>query len=322
MMSSLSRQLVRIIAAFILVTTVVVAIPAYLLIRNELQNQMLRRLDEAQRHTQTLFTTQMLELSGLLQLAAERPTLEALLTVGRGRELNEYLATLRRGTLLDFLFIRESDGSFAAGNVPDNSMPNLPEVLPNRFSVQTTPPMVYTTISLPTGGYLTGGFLLDQAFIQRMADQTHLDNSLIADGKRLISSLATLQDSDAPGSVTPYYLNIEDTSFYSSSRPILDSGVELEILMPVQDIINADRNALVSLFVSAAVITLLGSALGGLYVRRVIRPLDTLTRAAEGIGRGQLTNTIQADTNTREIHLLADTLEQSRLNLLGTLEKL
>ena len=119
-----TRLTTRLITAFILaivITAFVAAVPAYLLLRNELQNQTVALLSDGVFVTKTLMEVDKTRLIETANLAAERPSLHNLLGDDDREGLSEYLGEFKKGAGLDFYFVRNSAGEFIAGDFFSNS---------------------------------------------------------------------------------------------------------------------------------------------------------------------------------------------------------
>ncbi|MBN2304083.1 MAG: HAMP domain-containing protein [Anaerolineae bacterium] len=134
---------------------------------------------------------------------------------------------------------------------------------------------------------LVGGFVVDARFLDRLHEQTGF----------LYRFPASPTD---PG------------QGYRARRVQLSSDLALTVLIDTDDTQSVQTSAIISIVAIALVSAGAGSLISGLYMRRRIRPLGELRRAAQVVGEGDFTRKINVGTYSPEIRTLADTLETTR----------
>ncbi len=95
--AGLSTRLVVGLVAVIFLTVAAIALPAYSLVRTELERQAWSRVDEGATSSLALFNAGQSQLDQLATLAAQRPTLRSILRGGNRQELEAYLTAFAEG---------------------------------------------------------------------------------------------------------------------------------------------------------------------------------------------------------------------------------
>jgi len=144
---------------------------------------------------------------------------------------------------------------------------------------------------------LVGGLVVDTRLLDRLHEQTGF--------------LYRFPDSHAePG---PGY----------RTRPVrLSSDLTLTVLIDTQDAQSVETSAMTAIVAIALVSAGAGSVISGLYMRRRIRPLGDLRRAAQMVGEGDFARQIDVVTYSPEIRTLADTLETTRQRIRRMMQQL
>jgi PAS domain S-box-containing protein len=334
----------RLILAFILViivTTLAAGIPTFLFIRNELDMQVWARVNDGKRVTQTLLQAEESRLINLATLTAERPTLRAILLRGDLAELEEYLNTFQASVDLDFLIVRDSDGNILVENPtsipwPD---PHLTENIAYYASKESKPSIALFVSQILLGeesdellGYVTLGTLLDNEFMIQMAAITGFEQSIVLGSARLATSIAKTEgeiDSEeiitsrASAESEKISATIAGRPYYTSRFAILDNTsqtiAQVEVALPIDNLITAERRALITMLLSTALVIIVGSVLGGLISRRLTHSLSRLTEAA---AQSDIDSPYPSPKQPAEIATLAITLESSRKNIKRVMEDL
>jgi PAS domain S-box-containing protein len=334
----------RLILAFVIViigTTLAAGIPSYLFIRNELDLQVWARVQDGSRVTQTLLKAEESRLTDLAALTAERPTLRTILQRGDSAALAEYLNTFRSSVDLDFLIIRDTDGEIL---VEDPFLspwhdPPFPENIGYYTSTETQPAIALLASHplLVEGsneilGYVTLGNLLDDEFTIQLAATTGFEQSVLLESSRIATSLSDAKgELDHEGSahgqifegIETVATTIRGKPFYTAQIPIRNNENQMigqvEVALPIDNLITAERRALTTMLLSTALVIIIGSILGGVISRRLTHPLSQLTEAAI---RGDIDSPYPAPKEPAEIATLAIALEGSRKNIKQVMEDL
>jgi PAS domain S-box-containing protein len=351
---SLSARVVAASVGTIVVTALAFGIPAYHLIHTGLGQQAWSHAADGGRATLALLGAEKNRLSDMATLTAQRPTLQQLLREGDGRgeiylgptpSLGAYLQDFQAHADLDILVVRDAVGEALAGggwsqlpfeegvtfyplDVPPGDTPDGPALA----LIASHP--VRDVQSDRLLGYVTVGIILDDAFVRHLEDETGFGQSIVMAGQRVATSLPASQavETAAAGPVEtlpqgePCILKIGRSAYYTIRQPLVDAQgdevAQIEVALPVDDLLLTERRALAALALAALLIAAVGSASGGLAVRRLIAPLRQLTLAARHISQGDLVTPIPVPKEPDEIATLAQALEESRVNTYRALDDL
>ncbi|MEJ2150289.1 MAG: ATP-binding protein [Chloroflexota bacterium] len=340
---SLSRRVVAAFVGTIVVTAVAFGIPAYHLIHAGLGHQAWAHVADGGRATLALLDAEKGRLSDMAALTAHRPTLQRLLREGDAAALDGYLRAFQANVDLDILVVRDASGeALAGGRWAD--LPFEEETVFYPLSRSTSGPALALALidshainDVESGdllGYVTVGILLDDAFARHLADETGFGQSIVMEDQRVATSLPASQvvetaaagqaETLPPGEART--LKVGRNAYYTVLHPLLDpQGHEIariEVALPVDDLLRAERRALAGLALAALLIAAIGSTSGGLYVRQLTAPLRQLTLAARNISRGDLITPVPVPREPDEIATLAQALEESRVNTFRALDDL
>jgi two-component system phosphate regulon sensor histidine kinase PhoR len=338
---TLSTRLIAAFVAIIFSTTLAVGLPAYWIVRDELNQQAWARVEDAKRLTLVSLENQREHLENLAILAAQRPSLQELLIAGDTAALTEYLNNFQSSLASDRLAVYDPMGEFlASGSPADQGKPDLSPGL--NFSYSGDDLVLVATQRITDNqtnehlGFVTLSRLLDENFAQQLAQETGFEQSIIWNNTRAVTSLP--QGTHAPvdreaveqalqsGKSQTSQITIGDTRYYTSLVPLLDQQHRVvalaEVDMPIDNLVQAEQRALFALLLSTILVAVIGSALGAFYARRLASPLRSLTEAADQIGRGNLETPVPHYQRPAEIATLAAALEESRVNTCRTLEEL
>jgi len=339
---SLSQRFFATCVAIILLTTLLAGVPAYVGIRTELDKQAWKRVLDGGHVTMTLLETEKTRLENLAALVAQRPTLQALARQGNIEALNEYLQAFRETVALDILVLNDPSGKVltaSTGGIFSLKAPLLQETVYQELA--GAKPQLAMLVSKqvpdvePQEAYITAGIILDERFAKKLAEETGFEHSFLVDEQRVTT---TLKDSPSvvtveaircatiSGMTETAYLDFQNLHCYVAVFPLLDNHGEVigisEVLLPIDDLIAANRSALLVLVLSTFFVTAAASGLAGYFVRWLKKPLQELSDSAIKIGQGDLNSPIPIPESPVEIATLATTLEKSRIVTLHALEEL
>jgi PAS domain S-box-containing protein len=330
----LTARLIVAIVAVILATTVAAGLPAYWLIRTELEEQAWARLADGRQTTMALLSAEQARLDDAATLTSQRPTLQKLLREKDVQGLSEYLTTYQASTDLDLIIVSETAGQPLVNIGSPSSGFNVPLSKKAAFYLATgVEPQLILLASQPVLGneadellgYVSVGIRLDKTFAQQLAGATGFDQSIIFQDRRIATSLAdpTLPiDTAAVGKTIATDQSqtaaLPAAAYYTTLLPIYDARGQvvalMEVALGVNRLMTTERQALLILLVSTVLVALVGSLLGGLYTRQLTAPLDQLTAAALKISQGELATPVPIPTEPLEIAVLAEAFEASRVN--------
>jgi len=331
---SFTTRLITALIVVIVVTAIVAGIPSYILVRNELQNQTLARVKDGERVTKAFLDAEKARLVNLASHTAQRPTLQRLLQENGGSGLSEYLNNFKTGVGLDVLFISNSSGEFAAGDVNEYAcIGTKPTGEAFFYSPACLEDQIVMLATQPLSGdfsdtfNVTVGVFLDDEFAHELARGTGFEQNFLVNERIAATSLAELAEFSEPAQTTDTNLTSQDDitekiyngdHYYTIQQPLtneLNEEIAVnEVALLVEGLHAANRRALLILFFSTFVIVLVGSVLGALFARHLTAPLDQLTSAARKIGRGDFSSPISVPDEPYEIATLASAFEESRVN--------
>ncbi len=342
---SFSTHLSVAFVILVVITAIAVGLPAYWIISTELDKQAWARIEDSEHVVRVSMDAERARLDNVALLAAQRPSLKQLM---RGRDLialSEYLQTFQVDLILDAIAVYDASGHLLVQQgivVFDSDVSPLAPSDPNAFlsdevglALVAGQP-VYDNDSGDSLGYVIVGIRLDDRFFRQLAIETGFDQSVLVDGIRVATSLenappaaedwpeieqalrsrSSLQTEQTIGG--EHYYSVLIPLKYSQNQPL----VVLEVVMPINHLITAQRRALIALAMSALVVSLMGSLLGSFYAARLSSPIRQLTLAARKIGQDDFSVTVPLSAKVTEVATLALVLDDSRIKIRRTLEEL
>ncbi|TET37838.1 MAG: PAS domain-containing protein [Anaerolineales bacterium] len=324
----------------VLLTAAVASLPAIWLISRQLDRQAWAQLDQGRPTTQALYTARETELISLATLMAQRPTLHELLLKKDLDALQDYLQTLQIGARSDLVIVCDTSGSVVASvgyemsaeacalnkptDVYSDIRMNIPRVLLLAMS-----PVVGDDADI---GQVIAGIALNNTFAEQMRAQTGLEHTIFLDGQLVSTSFssdldelskATRQmatDGDTTEGVRTIF-NLLGEPYYALRLPIIDEGLEAEVILGVGDIIATRQRLVWTLAGSILSIAVAGSIFGAYLARRIGSTFTSLTEAAEAFSKGDLDTPVMVETRVREASLVAQALDSARVDLRRTLRQ-
>ncbi len=331
----LSSRLILAFCLLILVTTLSAGVPAYWLIRQALEQQAQAHLQDARQATAALLQAEQERLADLATLLAERPTLQRLMQEPNRLELEQYLGVFQAGVELDGLLVCDVTQRPLTNDV---FLPGCPSAAGDEVTLLAGQPAMVVTRQVMAGelgaglGSVTAVLWLDAPFVQQLAAETGLVQSVVLpDGRRFVSSVATLTSITSLPPVANDKIHLSTITsgngrYYTTWIPLTDqtgeTAVWFEVALPIDDLFNAENRALLILAASTGLVVVVGSLVGGWYAYRLTHPLKQLTDVAQKISQGDLTTPVPVLPDPIEVTTLAATLEESRVNILHSLDEL
>jgi len=311
----------------------------------QLEHQVQLRILNAQSSTQALYIAEQRGLLQLTRLVSERPTLCTLLQHNDAPGLVSYLEELRQNTSADLLIVVTADGQrFISGSInppPDRILSAYQGLFADFVALEHPTRLAIIAVSEVASSELCKEGLagrviaiqvLDHGFMQILAENTGLEQSLIVDDHRVATSLIALPDWPLNPDVTLQVIHTKEAccstgasggeTYYIGLAPLLDNQGHVVALSEVALSANIIRsNALNTIALILGISVLAGLAGGALTVplsRRITDPLHRLSDAAERMGAGDLKTPIPISSGWITIDRLASQLDRSRRNLQQT----
>jgi PAS domain S-box-containing protein len=327
----------------ILATTLAAGVPAYSIVSIRLNQQASEQLASGERVANALLQSAAESQSFLARLISQRPTLLRMLSEGDQPGLDAYLRILLDNSELDQLAVLYPTGDFFAGS-PRPGKPltepssNEPRVLAPTDDGELPLLVVFQPVddaeSGETLGFVYTGRALDSEFCHELTEISGFEGSILWQSRRIASSLSASTfviseiASEDPASRNTNYstpIQIGDQRYlagYISIPFAADQDLKLEIALPVDDLLRTQKQALLMLIFSTAIVALITSIFAIRYARQITSPLKALTLAAEKIGHGDLSTPVPVPAADDEISTLALALEESRLKTHNVMEEL
>ena len=340
--TSIYQWLTSGIVLIVLATVLFGGMPALILIWWQLERQVQMRVTAAQSSTQALYTAEQRNLLQLTQLVSERPSLCALMQNPNDPKLVEYLDVLRQNTLADALLVVAPNGAIiTSGIIPipasgfaDYSQLPYVDFIPLKDQSSLG---ILAVSEIASGedclkgksGQVIAFQLLDQEFMQSLAQDTGLQQSLIIGGQRVVTSFPDVTNLPLNPDATLQVLRTREAccttgvsgneTYYVGIAPLLnrqDHVVALsEVALPA-NLIRSNTFKIIALFLGLSILVLLGGVLfTRLLTRRITDPIQELSEAAERMGGGDLDTPIPVLNVWTDIDRLASQLDRSRRNL-------
>ena len=332
-LQTFSARLIFSTVVLILITTLSAGLPAYWLTRTELKRQAWLHVASARQATESLLRAEQEQLTSVVMLLSERPTLQRLLREENAVELKDYLQAFQQRSGNDRLYLCDYAGSMQLGDLILNDCP--PTVAPEfrLFGDQAALIAAGPVIDEASGQTLGRVVLvnwLDQKFLRQLSVSTGVEQSiLLADGTRLSSSMDTTVNAlnppgrDTLGDGVDGLITLGNRPYYATSFAITANQaptlLRIEVALPADQLLATEWRALGILAASTSLVALLAIGLGTSYVRRLIRPLRHLTKMAQQISGGEFTTPVPTFSDPAEVATLASALQKSQARMLQAL---
>lgn len=343
---SLHTQMLLSITGLVLLTASTIGGAAVWLIRSELDRQVWAQVEQGHKTVQALYTARQTELIALATLTAQRPTLFTFLQHQNGPdELPAYLNALQKGAGLDLMIICNAEGRVLAQTDPAY---NLACINYSAYDFHLLKPQNGTPAQVwllathaildntdTKRGLVIVGLKMDDRFATQMRQQTGLEHSLLVNGQLTASSFnrqaqsarvvhpvfpgmdMAAQYAMAQYDHIPYFTFTFPLNAGKDEKPI-EVSVALEVLevMATRSRLNWTLLASIVLAVGAA------AAVATVLTRQISRPLEQMAVAATALSHGDLNSPVAVNAHVREVALVAQALENARLDLRRTLTDL
>ncbi len=184
--------------------------------------------------------------------------------------------------------------------------------------------------------YIAVGIILDDAYADNLARETGFEHGFLVDEQIVSSSLENsplsvtsvdeVRRAIASGLTETAQLNFQDAHYYVALIPLLDHNDEVigfsGILLPVENLLEANRTALLVLIFCTLLVAIAASGLAGYFSKRLTTPLQDLTKAALKISQGDYNSPVSIPESPYEIACLAKAFETSRETILNAMRDL
>jgi PAS domain S-box-containing protein len=335
---SISIQLMASYLGLALIAVLAVGIPAILITRNQMEAQTWAQLDQGVQTSLALYSANEQELKNLAKLIAQRPTLAELIDQQKAQTLLSYLLVLQEGTNLDSITICDPSGMILAQTheFPTQEICSTQQNY-RIFQGETTRAWFFSSQPIDQAGtpvgIVTVGRELNDAFSFEMRTRTGLDHSILVSDHYIATSqnynldmMNAAQFQEISGSPTPnrmrYRYTLQRTPYYAVRLVYGVENLEIEVALPVGDIIATQGRQAIFLFVSILIVLVLALASGGLLALRISRPLMELSEQVTQAKEADINRPIEVKTNIQEVATVATAFEGARRELSLTLESL
>ena len=323
--------------AIVVLASVTVGLPAIWLLQSQLNLQAWAQVEQGQRVTAALYSSQTKEMLNLATLTAQRPTLQELLAQNDKPSLTKYLVTLQSGAGIDKIVICDPNDLIIASTDPKIPTSICHDWKTGIYHYDSSISQVCLTAHKPIETntvYLGEAFVcrsLDNNFSIQLRDETGLEHILWVEdipastslsGKGSSLELIKSPNGSSNEGVSQRFFEINEVPYYAAYIPLDENGLKAEVVLDVQNIVSTQNRLAGILTASILGISLVGSILGVLLARRISKPLIQLSESAISLGLGDLETPVKTNTRLREIAQVAKTLESARIDLLATMTSL
>lgn len=321
--STLTTQVIWRVVALVLLTAVAAGLPLLWLTHQQTTAQAWRLAEQGHTTTQALLYGQQSELARLSLLTAQRPTLRqfAANPDEDPPAFAAYLEVLQAGAGLDALLACGLNGRSLA----PTSLDWCDQPIYNGFYVAEEGRVWLTAVSpidsdTPPLGRVIVALALDDAYAARLAQQTGLAQMALWGGTAVASSLThpPANQTIVPGGaddLTRLRFTADSHAYYALRAPLTPDGLETIAALPVDDLIQAQRNLIGVMGGTILLVALVASSLSVLLARRIGRPLEALAQAAITLSWRDLNTPVRVQTEVAEIGQVAQALEFARVEL-------
>ncbi len=188
---SLPLQMIASFIFVILLSALILGLPAFLLIRRQLNQQAWSQVDQGIRTAQALYAARQHEVESFADLTAQRPTLHEYILNENWQALENYLETLQASAEIDWILICDPDEGVLVSTLPMKGS--------ELCQTWMTSTMYWESVIDGNQAWIVGGsqvervdmaginiivgIAFDQNFTERMKNETGLEHSIYAEGK-------------------------------------------------------------------------------------------------------------------------------------------
>ncbi|MEZ4590976.1 MAG: winged helix-turn-helix domain-containing protein [Chloroflexota bacterium] len=291
-----SNRLLLGLISLVFLTALLANLIAFSLARARLVSQHDVQLETAESAVSSLLLAEQNRIINQLALFSQRPTLQTLLQTQQATELELYIQDFRSQSNLDFLAIYQADGTLLASNGRLNS---YSAASGQGFLLQKGQPLLAAQqiITRPGSdlplGTAVAGIWLERPFLDSIATLTGTQLQLRPASADTNQPMPALPLTNSTGQITLF----------------------VEMMLPQANALSASE-LVWPLAVSTAVLTLLGTLISLLLVRRQTASLQKLTEAAQQIAQGNVIAPLPLVAEPSEIRQLATAMHRLQAQLI------
>ncbi|MCD6425837.1 MAG: PAS domain S-box protein [Anaerolineales bacterium] len=323
-------QLIFSFLAVVLLTAILLGLPAIWLLQNQMDQQAWAQVEQAQRTAISLYEKKAFELENAANLTAQRPTLYLLLESNDLQPLEEYLFTLQNGANLDLINICHSGDLIGGTQKQILLCENLP--VGNFYLDGIDAWMIaQTRLDDKYPGQVVVGVKLDDKYSFEIRDQIGLDQALFYQDQLISSSfnlgaeqISNLQECIAEDTSQLPHLSCTagNAGHYITISPLDEKGFFVAVAMDISEISIAENRLILWMAAAICGIAVIVTLIGVVLSRRISRPLVKLSKNAESFSQGDLETSVITESKLIEITRVARALDNARMDLQEILKSL
>uniref|UniRef100_A0A7C1FTM7 histidine kinase n=1 Tax=Caldilinea aerophila TaxID=133453 RepID=A0A7C1FTM7_9CHLR len=287
---SLNARLIAVVAGVVLFALMAANAAAFLILRNQLEQQSQNALALGERTALFVLDERMRTLNALAVVLSQRPTLQRLLRDKAYAELSDFLDDFRIQGDLDWVVACSRDGAIlSASNLPQGeSVCSLPGA--GYWHVGGSPTLVgIGEVPGQDRSFVMIAQEIDATFLKAVASASGLEHGLVSDGERLV---ATWLVPTAVGQVKGVERLVDANGVQHLVRyAAIKTGAStllLESALPIFGQAAAERRTLILLTVSTLITAAVVIVVAVLGVRLVNAPIvAVLQRSADALSAAE-----------------------------------
>lgn len=319
--------------ALVILIAFITGLPAIWMVRQQLNNQAWQQVEQGLHTTHALIDAEQSELSHLAKLVANRPTLRSLILDTKTAPLEDYLNKLRMDANLDVITLCQAGQSAVTSSASIPPTDICEEDLHDGFQLSQDGRIWQTASHVPGAEYqVVLGREITPDVLRQFKEKTGLHHILTISNEPVASSFGEGTShqlikrksipSPAEDQLERYRFEVEGQPFFAAHLHLGEPNMGIDIALPIDSIIATERRLVLILGGGLLVITGLGALVGVLLARRTSKRINALAAAAARFSQGDLTSSVSAEGQIIEEIVLAQALENARVNLLSILTEL
>jgi len=322
-------QLIFVFCLFTLGSSILLGVPAALLLERQTDAQLMALVDQTIQTTVALFDNQMIQIKDLASLLAERPTLNRYLLEKDEEALKLYLENFLENSNLDLILVCQDSTSLAV--VGENLASDLCGSMNNTGLLEDDEGVWLVAMSSLDSNLTRNSWVIVgknfKEVLEAFNEQTGMAYSLYTESGRL---LTTTIDAD----IAQYKLISQSDVSYKRRKMGGGSTIQAPVVMPALgkyrlfgnlniDSYEARTQQFRNIFLFTLVgVSLVGGGVAVLVARRISTPLNRLAKSAASLREGDLQTPLRTGSKIWEIDQLSNALEDARVSLKYSLDQL